>query len=65
MLKVLYIKGLGTAIHNTNDYILIPIYLPSIKEDDTKVLYHIVREIYLVDNLKVYMLIRNDIVGLE
>ena len=62
--KVLRIKGLSIAIYNINDYILILIYLPRIK-DGIKVLYRIIREIYLVDNLKAYILIRNDIVSPE
>lgn len=52
-------------MHDTEEYVLIPIYIPGIKKDGIKVLCRIVREIYLVENLKVYMLIGNDIVGPE
>ena len=36
--------------------------MPAIKVDSTKILYRIVREIYLVNNLKVYILIGNNII---
>ena len=51
------------AIHDTNEYILILIYIPAIKEDDIKVLYRINREIYLIDYLKVYILLGNNMIG--
>ena len=63
--KALRVKGLGTAMYNTNKYILILIYIPTTKEDGTLVLYRIIREIYLVSNLKVYILIGNNIIRLE
>ena len=65
MSKPLRVKGLGTATHDTNEYVLIPMYLPATKPDGTKVLCRIVREIHLVSNLKAHMLIGNDIVGPE
>ena len=43
---------------------LIPLYI-SRTRNRTKLLYRIDREIYLVSNLKVYMLIGNDIVEPE
>ena len=58
----LHIKGLGLVIYNTNEYVLIPIFIPAVK-DDINILYRIFREIYLVDNLKVYMLLGNNIIG--
>ena len=48
-------------MHDTNKYILISIYIPAIK-DSKKVLCRIYREIYLVNNLKAYMLLSNDII---
>ena len=41
---------------------MILIYIPTIKEDNIKVLYRINREIYLVDYLKVYILLDNNII---
>ena len=65
MPKALRVKGLGTAMHDTDEYVLIPMYIPGTKEDGTKVLCRIVREIHLVSDLKAHMLIGNDIVGPE
>ena len=61
---LLRIKGLGLLIYNTDKYILVLIFIPIIK-DGVPILYRILREIYLVDNLKAYILIENDIIGLE
>ena len=51
-------------MHDTNKYILISIYIPAIK-NGKKVLCRIYREIHLVNNLKVYMLLGNDILDSE
>ena len=61
---LLRIKGLGLLIYNTDEYILVLIFIPTVK-DGVPILYRILREIYLVDNLKAYILIENDIIGLE
>ena len=52
-------------MHDTAEYMLISIYIPVIKEDGTKVLCRIHREIHLVDNLKAHMLLGNDVIGPE
>ena len=65
MSKSLRVKGLGSAMHDTDQYVLTPMLIPGIKEDGTRVLCRILREIHLVDNLKARMLIGNDIVGPE
>ena len=44
---------------------MIPIYIPTTKDNSTKVLYYIIYKIYLVNNLKTNIFIRNDIIGLE
>ena len=62
MSKSLRVKNLNVIIHNTNQYILISIYVFDIKKNDIKILYRIIREIHLIDNLKTHMLIENDIV---
>ena len=46
-------------MHDINEYIFI------IKETEINILYRIQREIYFVDNLKVYILLNNDIISFE
>ena len=41
------------------------IYISTSKKDDIKIFYRIFREIYLVSNLKTYLLIDNNIIDLE
>ena len=65
MSSSLRVKGLGSAQHDTSEYVLIPVYIPAVKDDGTKVLCRIKREIHLVDNLRAHMLIGNDIIGPE
>ena len=56
------VKGLGSAMYDIDNYVLILFYISVIK-DDKRVLCRIRREIYLVNNLKAYMLLGNDIIG--
>ena len=65
MASPLRVKGLGSAMHDTDEYVLIPMYIPSTKSDGTRVLCHITREVHLVDNLKAHMLLGNDVIGPE
>ena len=58
----LRVKGLNLAIYDTNEYILILIYISISKKDDIKVLCRIFREIHLVSNLKAHLLINNNII---
>ena len=58
----LYIKSLNLAIYNINEYILILIFISTIRKDDIKVLYRIFREIHLVNNLKAHLLINNNVI---
>ena len=62
-MSTLRIKGLGLVIYDINEYVLILIYISTIKKDGTKILYRINREIYLIDYLKVYILLNNNIIG--
>ena len=64
MASPLRVKGLGSAMHDTNEYVLIPMYIPATK-GDKRVLCRIYREVHLVDNLKAHMLLGNDIIGPE
>lgn len=65
MSKSLRVKGLGSTMHDTDQYVLTPMLISGIKEDGIRVLCRILREIHLIDNLKARMLIGNDIVGPE
>ena len=65
MASPLRVKGLGSAMHDTDEYVLVPIYIPAVRKDGIKVLCRIHREIHLVDNLKAHMLLGNDIIGPE
>ena len=56
IILLLRVKGLNSAIHDTNKYILILIYIFASKKDDIKILYRIFREIYLISELKAYLL---------
>ena len=40
MLKLFRVKGLNVVMHETNQYVLISIYIFNVKKDDTKILYH-------------------------
>ena len=44
---------------------LISIYLPDLKRNNNKALTYIIREIYLINNLKINLLIRNNIIRLK
>ena len=50
-------------MHDIAEYILILIYISIIKKDDMKVLYRIYKEIHFVNNLKIYMLLSNDVIN--
>ena len=65
MSKSLRVKGLGSAMHDTDQYVLTPMFISGIKGNGVNMLCRILREIHLVDNLKAHMLIGNDIVGPE
>ena len=63
--KSLRVKNLNVIMHKTNQYVLISMYVSDVKENDIKILYRIIREIHLIDDLKTHMLIENDIVELK
>ena len=60
----LRVKDLNLAMHDTNEYILILMYI-STSKNDVKILYRIFREIYLISNLKTHLLIDNNVIDLE
>ena len=59
------VKSLRSAMHDMNEYILILIYIFIVKKDNIKILYCIYKEIHFIDNLKIYMLLNNDIINFE
>ena len=63
MTSSLHIKGLESIMHDTNEYILISIYISTIKKDDIKILYRIYKKIHLINNLKAHMLLNNNIIN--
>ena len=64
IISPLRIKNLKLTIYNINEYILIFIYILIIK-NDIIIFYRITKEIYFVNNLKVYILINNNIIEPE
>ena len=65
MTSPLRVKGLRSIMHDMNEYILISIYILIVKKDDIKVLCRIHKKIHFIDNLKVHMLLNNNIIGLK
>ena len=64
MSSPLKVRGVGTNRHETNEFVVIPIYLPG-QKDGQEVLACVRRELHLVDDLRAHMLIGNDIIGPE
>ena len=65
ILSYLRVKGLDSIMHNIDEYVLILMYLLGLKRDNNKALTCIMREIYLINNLKINLLIRNNIIELK
>lgn len=52
-------------MHDIDGYFLIPISIPGVKKNGTKVLCHVHGETHFVDNLKAHMLAGNEVIGPE
>ena len=52
-------------MHNIDKYMLILMYFLDLKRNNNKALIYIVREIYLINDLKVNLLMRNNIMKSE
>jgi hypothetical protein len=64
MASLLKVRGLGTSKYKTLKYIINPLYLPAVEKDtDRNVLIYIRKEIYIINNLRAKILIRNNIIG--
>ena len=59
------IRGLGSKIHHSDEYAIIPFYMEGVLPDGTRAFAEITREIHVVDDLKAGMLIGADIVTPE
>ena len=55
------VRGLRNTIYTTDEYITITIYLEGELPDRSKIVAKIIIEVYLINNLKVNILIRNNI----
>ena len=64
MISSLKIRDLNTNRHEIWKYVICDIYLLNIK-NDKKIMLFIQREIYLINNLKINILIKNDITSVE
>ena len=60
----LYIKDFELTMHDINKYVLILIYIFVIK-NNVKILNRIYKNIYFVDNLKIYILLNNNVINLK
>lgn len=65
ILKLLRVKDLNSTIYNIDQYIVISIFISKVKKNNIRVLYRIIREIHLINNLKTYILIENNIIELK
>lgn len=59
------VRGLSTSCHQTDEYVLIPFYCPSVNKNGQKALACIRRELHIINNLRAKMLIGNDIISTE
>jgi len=59
---LLSISGVGSNRHDTSKFIITLIYLPS-KKNNKEVLGIVRRELYIVDSLRAYILVGNNIIS--
>lgn len=62
MAFLILVRGIGANYHSINEYVLFDIYLSG-KSNDKEVRAKIIREAYLIDGLKVKMLLDIDVIG--
>ena len=66
MASPITVRGLGSAKHQTDEYVILPIYFPGKSKDGTDITAKTApREIHLVDELKAKMLVGMDIMKPE
>ena len=59
----LRVKGLNSIMHNTDEYVLVSMYLLGLKRNNNTALIYIIREIHLINGLKANLLMGNNIMG--
>ena len=59
------VRGIGANKHQTDEYVVLPIYLPGKKQNEDVMAMISPREIHIVDQLKAQMLVGNDILQPE
>lgn len=65
MATPLKVRGIRTSKHKTDKYVLETLYFPAINNKGQQVIVCIRYELHLIDNLKVNILIGNDIISAE
>ena len=61
----LKVKNIDSTTYESLEFIIILIYFSKLAMNDTSTLIFIVIKIYLIDDLKVKMLIKNDLLNFE
>jgi len=62
--SLLSIQGIRSNRYNTSKFIVTPIYLLR-KKDNRDILSIVRRELYIIDSLRAYIFIRNNIISLK
>lgn len=62
---LLKVWNIRVSKHKTDKYMLEPLYLPAKNNNDKWIMACIYQKLYIVDNLKVNFLIKNDIVNVK
>ncbi len=61
----LKVRGIGASKHESDEFVLMPIYFLTFDEHKQPVYARIYRKMHLIDGLKANMLVGNDIIALE
>lgn len=59
------VRSINMDFYNIDKYMLIPFYILSINKDSLKYLVKIIRKLYILNNIKTYILFSNDILSPE
>ena len=59
------VKNLKSTMHDIDEYIFIFIYIFDNKQNGVKILYRILRKIHFFENLKIYILINNNVIDFK
>ena len=65
MAVALKVRGIGSSRHKTDEYITEPLYFPALSKADEGIIACIRRELHIIDNLRINLLIGNDVLGAE